>query len=572
MKKQDALRKDIAAELARREAGAGIGLARLAAQGDGQRAQDDLLYFTSPWAFPAKIEELEQGVRAGFGRASAGAQGRTLRFLVDLAIALRSFAPRWNLQSVSRHGEAALSDEQVASAAARMEVLLATLTGQATPAAAAVHDALRAEAVRRLEAEAAANPQAEAATLVGSSLMDYVAAVSGEQAHSNLRRVAGMLAAGETRTEIGNDFAAFLPYALGVGACFTTCNPPLVERAWSSDPERWTPVVDRTILNHPEADEDRLSLMVTAEVVLAQMRLLRPIFLLSDGQRGSVCLQVNPRRHDNAGVMVADAQFAYDWLRDAVGGVPNVVFKLPGTQAGLEACRALTRRGIGVTITVNFGLFQHLAFAEAIASGKALVSYLVEMNGRLAFPVRDELLGRLGELAAHGIDEARAREAAAWAGVAVVKRAERLLAEKGYDRTRIKTLVASLRIYQGTGYDQLPSAFPDITEMLGAGIISVFPNIRGPFDKQGSLALDPRSIEAPVPDRALEVLAHSELFKQAYYVEGDGARFRPAAVLRLSDQERVAAWPPVHATLTEFIKAYDTMVTRILERKQLLAA
>jgi hypothetical protein len=80
------------------------------------------------------------------------------------------------------------------------------------------------------------------------------------------------------------------------------------------------------------------------------------------------------------------------------------------------ACRALTSQSIGVNITVNFGMFQHLAFAEAIREGKALVSTITHMSGRLAFPVRDELLGKLDRLAKEGIDERQAHEAAAWSG------------------------------------------------------------------------------------------------------------------------------------------------------------
>jgi hypothetical protein len=49
------------------------------------------------------------------------------------------------------------------------------------------------------------------------------------------------------------------------------------------------------------------------------------------------------------------------------------------------------------------------------------------MSGRLAFPVRDELLGKLGELGRHGIDEAQARLAASWSGIIVLKRLHQLL-------------------------------------------------------------------------------------------------------------------------------------------------
>jgi hypothetical protein len=253
-----------------------------------------------------------------------------------------------------------------------------------------------------------------------------------------------------------------------------------------------------------------------------------------------------------------------------------VVFKLPGTKAGLVACHALAERGIGVTVTVNFGMFQHLPFAEAIQQGQSVFSCVVEMNGRLAYPVRDELLAKLDLLAAHGIDEAKAREAAAWAGVAVLKRLYRLLNQKGYDLGRVKPLVASLRIYRGDGYERLPSAFLDITESIGASIISVFPNVRRSFDSQPEIELHPRQIKVPVSNDILEVLTHSEIFKQAYYLpdrdwipEGDD-RFRPHYELTMEDESGTATWAPVHNTFTEFCNSYDTFVQRILERKRLL--
>jgi hypothetical protein len=150
----------------------------------------------------------------------------------------------------------------------------------------------------------------------------------------------------------------------------------------------------------------------------------------------------------------------------------------------------------------------------------------------------------------------------------------RLLKEKGYDLTRIKPLVASLRIYEGDDYQGLPNAFPDITEILGASILSVFPNIRRPFDAQPEMELDPQRIEAPMSEEIMAILAHSEIFKQAYYVsdsnwisDGD-TRFQPDYELTLQDEEGTVAWAPVNDTLTQFCDSYDTFVRRILARKQ----
>lgn len=538
-----------------------------------------MVFFMSPGDFSPYSETMRQEIGKSFDTKNEKVQANFLRFLVDLTLSLRSYLPHWNLRNTTRHPGTALSTEQVEIEADRLQALAVQLATRAPEISEGLLAEWQKENTARFEAERASDPQGEAAALVGDSVGAYLGNLGAELGRSHLRRIPQMRAAGHTRTELSNDYAAFLQHALYLGASFVTCNPPLVDLAWVTDLERWNRVVDGIIANNREADEDELARLVTLEVVLANMRLLHPIFLLTDGQMGCVCLQVNPKKHDDASAMISDALFLYQTMRKRLeGSVPNVVFKLPGTKAGLEACRALTKQGIGVTITVNFGLFQHLPFARAIRDGQAIFACLVEMNGRLAYPVRDELLAKLDELAPCGIDEGRAREAAAWSGVAVVKRLHRLLGDRGYDFMKVKSLIASLRIYQGRGYQNLPSAFPDITELIGASIISVFPNIRRAFDTQPKIEIDHRRLDEPVPDDLLEVLTHSEIFKQAYYVadrdwmpEGDD-RFRPDVELTLEDESGTATWAPVRNTLTEFCESYDTFVQRILERKRLLCA
>jgi hypothetical protein len=548
----------------------------LIAKGARQQVLEYLLFFATPASFVANLSSLRQAIEQNFKAANEAQQIDYLRFLANLALCLRSFLPKWNLQNRDRYGEAALRDEQIETEASKTQALAATMAAKVPTVGEALLVEWRAETVARLKAEKGSHPEAEAAILVGNSVDAYLNNLSIELKGSHLRRIAEMRNAGQTRTEVSNDYAAFLQYALYIGASFATINPPLVDMAWVADRRRWDPVVDSILVANPDADADALARLVTTEIVLANMCLLRPIFLLTEGRMGCVCLQVNPYKHGEAEAMISHALLIYDQLQARLdGGVPNVVFKLPGTRAGLEACRALTAQGIGVTITVNFGLFQHLPFAEAIQAGQSIFSCLVEMNGRLAYPVRDELLAGLDQLADYGIDEATAREAAAWAGILVLKRLYKLLIGRGYDLERVKPLVASLRMYEGDSYEYLPSAFPDITESLGASIISVFPNIRRAFDRWPEMVLEPCRIEASVAEPILKVLRHSEIFKQAYYVGNtdwseEDDDFRPDYPLALEDEVGTAAWTPVHNTLTEFCESYDTFTERILERKEML--
>jgi hypothetical protein len=521
-------------------------------------ARDNLLYFTPPSEFSARLGALREALAGRVARAGNAEQELILRFLADMAISLRSYLPAWNLRS-------GLDEAQLAAEATATTVCAAELAGAAAPGVAGRLLAdWEAYARARLEAEKAGDPAAEAHDLVGDSVGHYVARMMGAVNGGYLRQWAEARNRGETITELGNDYAAYLDYAMYLGISFETTNPPLIDLAWTADPERWNAVVDRIIAANPEADDADLARRVTLEVVLSNMRQLRPIFLLTEGRLGLVSLQVNPKKHDDTASMIADATAIYGELESKLGGVPNVVFKLPATYAGLQACRHLNAQGIGTNATVNFGLYQEMPFAEATAAGQATAAYLTEMNGRLAFPVRDELLAKAPSL---GISEGEAREAGAWAGVAVQKRLLRLLKEKGYDLNRVRALVASLRWYTGPGYESLPDPCPDVIDDMGTTVITVFPNIRRALDTTPGLPFNGRQLEEPVPGAALKVLEHSEIFKQAYYLPGDDARFRPDKLLTLDDEAGTAAWAPVAATLNEFCNAYDRFVARIAARR-----
>jgi transaldolase len=569
------LQRQIREEAARRRSYRKEEILGRALNGGCQEALTDLVFFTDPSEVGALIEGLLGEIVAQFPSAPQGLQEQAMLFVADLTKWLRSYLPHWNLTDEVRWGARTCSEEEVRHMADRAHQTTARLAGLSPQAEQTLLNAWHAETARRFRAEGVKEPEAEADASIGASLDTYLSRFCTAISQSNLRRIAEMRAQGKNETEVSNDNAAFLGYALYLGASFVTCNPPLVDMAWTSAPAEWNPVVDELIRTHPAETSDGLARLVTLEVVLSNMRLLRPIFLLTSGGMGCVCLQVNPHHHGDEKAMIADAHFYYEELRRRVEGVPNVVFKLPGTLAGWKACRVLTREGIGVTITVNFAMFQHIPFAEAIRDGKALFSTLVTMSGRLSYPVRDELLAKLGELEAHGIGEKQARVAAAWAGVAVLKRLQALLGERGYDLNRIKPLTASHRVYDGEGYADLPNPLLDVTEVIGTRIITVFPNIRRALDSLAPLPLNPRQIDRPVPAEVLSVLAHSEIFKQAYFVgdrrwlKVEDRRLIPEKPLCLEEEEAVAAWTPVRNTLAEFCQRYDQFLDRIEGRRHL---
>jgi transaldolase len=286
--------------------------------------------------------------------------------------------------------------------------------------------------------------------------------------------------------------------------------------------------------------------------------LLRDIFLATEGERGYVSLQVNPKNHFDGDEMVREVMSLYEELEDRLQGIPNVVFKLPATSAGLLAAGKLTQEGIGVTITVNFSVFQTLEFARVIASGNAPVSFIALMNGRVAYPIRDELADK-------GIEGGA--EAAQRAGVEVARKSYRLMyvpeseGGMGINPGKVRLLIASLRNYDGW--------IPDISELWGCPVITIFPDIRRAFDER-KREFRPYTIKEKTPDDALSILRSSEIFRQAWWVECDSVDYRPERKLSLDENESGALleWPSVRNTLGQFISLYEEMGEKVKARMQ----
>jgi len=542
-------------------------------------ARQNLIFHTDSYQFSNRLGAIVDRLNRDFEKVEQETKRHFSVFLTKLTLDLLSFLPEWNLKNKELHGHAALSDADIETHVARNKEVLASWSNQEKALAEALLKELLNETKGRFEAEGISDKsEAEdlASRFVGNSILEYIDNMGESFKRSSLRRICELRVLGQTQTEIGNDHTTNLEYAMWLGASFVTTNPQLVEITCELNPQFWTQQVDEIVrsrcsltdlsnLTRTGSQEqianfiEDVNTEITMKVVHENAELLRGIFLLSEGQKGLICLQVNPLKHSDADAMIKEALYIYSELTEWFGGVPNVVFKLPATRAGLEAAKELTSRGIGVTITVSFGLFQALPFADVINEGHAIVSYIVIMNGRLAHPI-------IEELKAFGEDFAQAGR---WAGVAVAKRLyQKLYAPvneggRGYNSKRIRMIIASLRNYE--------DSFPDIEEMMGVPIITVFPNIRHDFDAEAR-KIDPKGIEKPIDDEILERLLKSELFRQAYYLPDDDDDVKPRSPFTLEDEEKVLEYLPVKNTLGQFCEYRVRMGRLVRQRISNLAA
>lgn len=541
-------------------------------RGDAVTASGNLLFHTSTDEFPSRLESILKSIRALWEEGDSSKRTPILDFLVKLSIDLRSFLPNWELNK-------SLDENALDNAARSVRDVLDTVERKSKDVTGSVVRNLRDHTAARLKAEGIENKVDGAVDkILGSLLVEYTQNISAELEKSNLREVARYSLHGTTPTELGNDYAAFLQYMIWLGGSFVTTNPVLIKVAWDTDVARWNDRVDVLIRSLYNTDEisgllrdggeklqqaiTRINSQVTMSVVEENCRLLRDIFLVTEGSRGYVSLQVNPKNHDNGSQMAAEARRLYEDLKESLGGVPNVVFKLPATSAGLKAAEELTSEGIGVTITVSFSVFQALEFGKVLSRGKSLVNYIALMNGRMAFPVRDELK-RLGVKGGE--------EAARWAGVEVARKSYHCLYDSadqgglGIDTSRVRLLIASLRIYD----DWLP----DISELWGCPVITFFPNVRRKYDSHRR-ELEGGSVQRETPPTDVDTLLASEIFRQAWWVPGDPEDQRPKKILTLveADREALINWEPVANTLNQFIDLYDQMGVMVKDRMTRLAS
>lgn len=506
-----------------------------------------LLFYTNPNDFAEQADDLLARLREQF--RSAGAEGRAevLNSTVRICLGLRSAQVHWSLTDAALHGGSSVDEKDLVGSAASFLGVLRDMCLEDSGAAASACEQWRGRLAARYRAEGLDESEAadEASALTADGLPSMVEALASSISQSNVRRFVQ-----SGHTDLGNDYAMCLDYPLLLGASFVTTNPPLVLGALKAGA---LPEAELISLCSTKPGWLSPAGVATRLAVRQNAAALRPVFLLSGGRKGYVCLQVDPH-YTSGEEMVREALHQYEELRDDLGGVPNVVFKVPATKAGLEASAALAERGIGTTATVCFGLFQAMRFAEVMSAGQALTSYVVVMNGRLAGPVVEELdpsLAGAGRLA----------------GVAVTKRLQQELygngsAAKGYDSARVRILVASLRDYSG--------AIPDVEETLGVPVITIFPDIRRAFDASPR-QLDVESVWHDPDGEILHQLVQSEIFRQAYYLPGDADKLHPKQPLSLEQDALVQEWAPVQRTLSQFAEAYaeaEELVREIAARRE----
>jgi transaldolase len=148
----------------------------------------------------------------------------------------------------------------------------------------------------------------------------------------------------------------------GFAVTGATSNPTIFARAITGS-DRYDDQL-RAVIASGVRDPHELFLELALDDVRRAADLLRPAFEASDGRDGFVSFECTP---DLAYDTTATVEQALElWKRLAR---PNVMIKVPATDAGIPAIEELTARGVNVNVTLLFSLARYEQVIDAYMSG-----------------------------------------------------------------------------------------------------------------------------------------------------------------------------------------------------------
>lgn len=143
------------------------------------------------------------------------------------------------------------------------------------------------------------------------------------------------------------------------GVVGVTSNPAIFQKAIGQSDD-----YDGEIKAMMDLTPEQIYEQLAIEDIQMASDLFRPVYDHTDGRDGYVSLEVSPQlAHDTAGT-IAEAQRLF-----AAVNRPNVMIKIPATQAGIPAIEETIAAGINVNVTLIFAVDNYIQVAEAYMRG-----------------------------------------------------------------------------------------------------------------------------------------------------------------------------------------------------------
>ena len=204
------------------------------------------------------------------------------------------------------------------------------------------------------------------------------------------------------------EFARLIADCAVTGA---TSNPTIFAKAISGS-DRYDDQLTAAVARGTD-DAQELFLVLALEDIRRAADLLRPAYDESGGRDGFVSFECTPDLADDTQATIRQAIELWERIDR-----PNVMIKVPATEAGIPAIEELTARGVNVNITLLFSLARYEQVVDAYIAGlerrleagervdaiSSVASFFVSRVDAKAdplLPVGSELRGRIAIANAH---------------------------------------------------------------------------------------------------------------------------------------------------------------------------
>jgi transaldolase len=113
-----------------------------------------------------------------------------------------------------------------------------------------------------------------------------------------------------------------------------------------------------------DGDANSVFLELAMRDVSTACDLLRPVWERMEAHDGYVSIEVDPNLADDTEATIAQATHFHEAIAR-----PNLLVKIPATDAGVPAIEEMTARGYAINVTLIFSLTRHRQVAEAYLRG-----------------------------------------------------------------------------------------------------------------------------------------------------------------------------------------------------------
>jgi transaldolase len=157
-----------------------------------------------------------------------------------------------------------------------------------------------------------------------------------------------------------------------------TSNPTIFAEAITGS-DLYDGQLHRLTAGDEEPDTQELFFALALDDVRDAAQLLRSTYDESGGRDGFISFECTPDLADDTEATIAQATDLWQRLDQ-----PNVMIKVPGTEAGLPAIEELTRRGVSVNVTLLFSIERYEQVIDAYLRGLATRADAGEPLGQLS--------------------------------------------------------------------------------------------------------------------------------------------------------------------------------------------